>query len=253
MKKLSILIMFITSVVGVSAQAAASFTESIEKAHKKELFMSKKYLTYTIDIEFGGKQYMSGTITQEPGGGKIKIEKKDGSLIIFDGTNVYGTNITEKAHSGARFDIFTWAYFFGLPYKLNDEGTLWSNFEDNNWGGENLKTGKLAFTSTTGDAPDDWYIVYVNKESNILKGAAYIVSFGKGKEKAEKEPHAIKYSKYKTIEEIPFASHWTFHMWNKKEGYKEQIGEVKLSNIKFTTNADFSVTKEGKLIKAPKS
>lgn len=248
--RIAIVILLFQVTIFTAQESSQTFTSSIEKTHKKETFMSQKYLKYTIDITFGGKKHLKGVITQEPGGGKIKIEKEDGSLIIFDGKEVYALGIKEKNMATARFDIFTWPYFLGLPYKLNDQGTIWSNFEENKWGTRKFDTGKLTFESGTGDAPDDWYVIYKNSKTNTLEGAAYIVTFGKGKEKAEKEPHAIKYSQFKQVNSVPIATHWTFHMWSLKTGYEEQIGEAKLSNIKFIEEAEFIVPSEAKVVKA---
>lgn len=250
MKTRIILVILLLQVTIFTAQEnSQTFTSSIEKAHKKDMFMSHKYLKYTIDVTFGGKKHLKGVITQEPGGGKIKIEKEDGSLIIFDGKEVYSLGIKEKDMATARFDIFTWSYFLGLPYKLNDQGTIWSDFNKNKWGKEKLMTGKLTFASGTGDAPDDWYVIYKNTETNVLEGAAYIVTFGKGKEKAEKEPHAIKYNQFKQVNSVSIATNWTFHMWSLKNGYEEQIGEAKLSNIKFIKEAEFIVPTKAKIVK----
>jgi len=101
------------------------------------------------------------------------------------------------------------------------------------WGEAIFYTAKLTFEKGTGDAPDDWYIVYKNPKTNVLEGAAYIVSFGKGVEEAEKEPHAIKFNDFTIVEGIPLATNWTFHLWTDVDGYGGQIGEVKLKNIKF--------------------
>ncbi len=252
MRKLAAFIFFVSLVSNVPAQnKAKEFTTAIENKHQKKIFMSKKYVTYDIDIKFGGNSHLVGTIIQEPGGGKIKITKKDGTIILFDGTNVYGKGIPAKAKGGARFDIFTWSYFLGLPYKLNDEGTIWSDFSDQKWGKGKLKSGKLAFKSGTGDAPDDWYVVYKNEE-NVIEGAAYIVSFGKGKKAAEKEPHAIKYNNYITVDNVPVSTNWTFHMWSLKDGYTDTIGEVQLKNIKFTDKADFTIPTGSEKIEKPK-
>ncbi len=249
MKKILILVLTITS-LQVFAQSN-NFTQSIEKKHQKTLFLSKKYITYNIDIKFGGKQHLLGKISQETGGGKIKIEKNDGSVIVFDGTNVYAKGVKKEALAGARFDIFTWSYFLGLPYKLNDNGTIWSDFNKNKWGAEMLPSAKLSFSSNTGDAPDDWYVVYKNAE-NVIAGAAYIVSFGKGKAAAEKEPHAIKYNTIENVDGIPFAKNWTFHMWSLNKGYGKQIGEVQLSNIIFKNQLDFKIPEASVLVNLPK-
>lgn len=252
MKKSIFFLFLFNLLINITAQKSAEvFTNSIEKKHNKNLFLQKKYISYDIDIKFGGKDYMSGTIIQETGGGKIKIVKKDNSIILFDGKNVFGKGINPKAKSGARFDIFTWSYFLGLPYKLNDKGTIWSDFSDQKWGDNKLKSGKLAFESGTGDAPDDWYVIYKN-EKNALAGAAYIVSFGKGKKEAEKEPHAIKYNNFVSVSGVLLATDWTFHMWSLKDGYTDIIGEVQLKNIQFLEEADFSLPKGSEKIENPK-
>ena len=235
----------------LAQNATKEFTTSIENKHKKDIFFSKKYISYDVAIVFGGKPYLEGNFTQETGGGKIKLTKKDGSIIVFDGIQVYGKGIADKNKGKARFNIFTWPYFLGAPYKLNDGGTKWSDFTNQKWNNESLETGKLSFEPETGDAPDDWYVIYKNKE-NILVGAAYIVSFGKGKEAAEKEPHAIKYNNFTDVSGIPFSTDWSFHLWNLEEGYTDLIGEVKLSNIKFLNEADFTIPEGSNLIESPK-
>lgn len=239
MKKLAILI-FVLGFTQVHSQTdATSFTGLSETAHKKDLFSSKKILTYDIAIEFGGQPRLNGKITQTTGGDKIKIEKTSGAIIVFDGTNVMASGIEKEKLQRARFDVFTWAYFIGLPFKLNDKGTQWSEFGEKPWGNHQLNTAKLTFESGTGDAPDDWYVVYQNSTTKIIEGAAYIVSFGKGREAAEKKPHAVKYTNYVSVGGVPIPTKWTFHMWTPEKGYGAQIGEVVLSNVIFLENADF--------------
>jgi len=52
----------------------------------------------------------------------------------------------------ARFHIFTWSYFYSLPYKLNDVGTNWSSVTDKTWGNTKFMypTAKLTFEKGTG-------------------------------------------------------------------------------------------------------
>lgn len=97
---------------------------------------------------------------------------------------------------------------------------------------------KLTFKNGTGDAPDDWYITYSDPSTNLIKVAAYIVTAGKTKEEAEKNPHAIAYNNYEIIEQIPLATSWTFWEWNKNEGLTKEIGNATLSNFEFLKNDD---------------
>lgn len=209
------------------------FTQSIEQAHKIKSFLSHKVVQYNIELAFGGNPRLNASITQTTDGSKIKIENKNGSTIYFDGTNVYGFP-KEANFKGARFDIFTWSYFFALPYKLNDQGTTWGKVKNHKWGESEYSTSKLSFAAEVGDTPDDWYLVYKNPQTALLEGAAYIVSFGKELTKAEANPHAIKYANFTTVEGIPFATQWTFHNWSLEKGYTDLLGEGIIADIKFT-------------------
>lgn len=222
-----------TETIETPTKEVTPFTKDIETAHKKNDFLSKEAVSYTIVVKFGGQDYLDAKFTQSVDGTMIKMEKADGETIIYDGTEVY-TNKADGDLGRARFDIFTWSYFFALPYKLNDNGTLWSDFTNKPFYGEEVPTGKLSFESNIGDAPDDWYVAYKNPNNNYLVGAAYIVSYGKGKEKAEEEPHAVKYNNFTEVEGIPFSTDWTYHMWTNETGFGDLIGEAKLSNITFS-------------------
>jgi len=231
------------------------FTNSIEKAHKASLFLINEAVSFDLEVAFGGTTILEGKLTQLTDGSKIRVDKKDGTSILFDGKQAYMSPGTAEDPM-ARFHIFTWSYFFALPYKLNDAGTIWSAVTNRKWEAteEPYPSSKLSFKQGTGDAPDDWYIIYKNPTTHVLEGAAYIVSFGKDLAEAEKEPHAIKYADFTTVNEVPFATHWTFHLWTEANGYGDQIGEVKLHNITFTTNTKekFVPPTNSKLVAAPK-
>ena len=229
------------------------FTKKIEDTHNKDAYDQKKAVTFNLDIDFGGKKAFSGKVTQLTDGTKIRIDNPaDGSKIIYDSNEVFicpETATTDRA----RFNIFTWSYFFSLPYKLNDPGTFWEAPVQKEIDSTMTQTAKLSFQDGTGDAPDDWYVVYQDPENGSLKGAAYIVSYGKTQSEAEKDPHAIKYNEYKTVENIPIATKWTFHNWDAENGFGDQIGEASLSNIQFLEPAEnmFERPENSKTISAP--
>ena len=113
--------------------------------------------------------------------------------------------------------------------------------------GENYLTHKLSFEAGTGDAPDDWYVLYADEDSQLLQVAAYIVTAGQSQEEAEEDPHAIEYLNYQTVDGVPFATEWKFWGWRTEEGLTDQLGSANVSNIKllddtgdvFTPPADF--------------
>lgn len=217
-------------------QAGASqdpFTSAIEETHKKTAFLEKEAIQFDIDINFGGKDRLDATITMLTNSTKIRIDKKDGSSLVYDGNEVYLAPSSANSQ-GARFDMFTWTYFFALPYKLNDKGTVWTENKELQLGDSSYQTAKLSFEKNIGDAPDDWYVIYADKNTNRLYAAGYIVTFGNNDvQKAEADPHAIEYKDYIEVENIPFATQWIYYGWTVSEGFTDQIGDASLTNIKF--------------------
>lgn len=220
------------------------FTAAIEMAHKKDAFLDKDAVQYDFSVAFGGNTIFEGVITQETDGSMIHMMKKDGSIIVFDGAKVFASNEADLTNPMTRFHIFTWPYFFSMPYKLNDAGTIWDDEKAMTWGDTAFPTARLSFENGVGDTSEDWYEVYKNPETNFLAGVAYIVSYGKGVEAAEKEPHAAKYNELTMVDDVPFATNWSFHNWNPEDGYTNQIGLATIKNIQF-------VNKEGSFYAQP--
>lgn len=211
---------------------ALPIVEQLEAAHKVNLFRQKKAISFDIELYFGGSKRLDGTLITTTGSDGIRIEREDGSVLGYDGEQVW-LSPADRDLGGARFAVFTWQYFFMAPFKLSDPGTNWEALEDMILDGEAHTTAKLTFDSDTGDAPDDWYIAYKDKTTNLLDALAYIVTFRASQEKAEEEPHAITYHDYQEVDGIPIAMEWKFWLWTEEKGIFDQLGEAKISNVKF--------------------
>ncbi len=211
-----------------------AFVSSVEKAHKKEAFLNKAVVSFDIDLNFNGKDALDGTIRMLTNTSKIKIEHDNGSMLVFDNENVYKSP-KDAEMPRARFSMFTWPYFFSLPYKLNDDGVNIEKQDMMPMEGESLEAFKMTFDAGTGDAPDDWYYVYTNDKQQIV-AAGYIVTFGgTPEEEAVKNAHAIVYNDYKMVDGIPVATSWEFYNWSKEEGITgEPIGDATITNLTFS-------------------
>lgn len=211
---------------------ATNLSEKIEIAHNKEAFLSHEAIKFNVVINFGGNEILNATISAATNSEYAIIEKKDGSKIYVNKENVFASPEL-KEDASVRFHAYTWSYFFLLPYKLNDVGTKW-NFDYKTNETKNIfNTAKLSFEENIGDAPKDWYVIYANKNTNVLEQAAYIVTAGKTQEEAEKDPHAIKYENYELTKGIPIANNWSFWGWNNDDGITQKIGFAKISDIQF--------------------
>ena len=223
---------------------AVAFAQGIEKAHNKQDWNDKRAVSFDIQLSFGGQERLNGKVTSLTNSSKIRIDKKGGAQLIYDGNEVYLCPADAEAE-GARFDMFTWQYFFAIPFKLTDPGTKWEAMETVQLNGNPYDVGKLSFANNVGDAPDDWYVVYQERKSGLLHAAAYIVTFGTAQDKAEENPHAIVYSEYKVVEGIPVATKWSFHNWSRTTGFGDKIGEASITNVVFF-NAEDSLFNEPK-------
>lgn len=209
------------------------FAKQIEAAHSKNDFLAKEAIQFDLLLAFGGKERLNGTLTLSTDSRNALIETKTGDSIYVNDAIVYH-NLDSSRAKGVRFPAYTWSYFFMLPYKLSDNGVVLNDYPNDSLNGAEYVTQKLTFRENVGDAPDDWYVLYSNKQTNLLHAASYIVTAGKTQEEAEKDPHAIKYSNYMTVDGISIAHDWTFWGWTASEGLTKQLGEAKISNVSFT-------------------
>lgn len=208
--------------------------QEMQTQHQVDLFKEKDVVAFDIILEFGGKKRLDGTVYTKTNSSKVLVVKEDSSTLLFDGTDVF-VSPAASVYSSARFDALTWSYFFMAPFKMNDPGTNWKALGEKPLDEDtSLPAAKLTFDNGVGDAPDDWYIAYQNKDEKRLEALAYIVTFGgRNQEKAEASPHAIRYSDYRNINGIPFAHKWTFHNWSEEEGLEDQLGEAIITSITF--------------------
>ena len=220
-------------IITAYSQTKISFVTDIEKANASRKLHKKEAISFDIDLSFGGKTAMKGTVISSTNSSFIKIVKADGTILTFDGNKAWLSPV-DKNYKGARFDMFTWQYFFMAPFKFSDGGTKWADLGDMPYNKERkLQAAKLTFESGTGDASGDYYFVYKNAQ-NLVEAMGYIVTFGgRSVEQAEKGAHAIVYADYKKVDGVPIAMLWSFHNWNKEKGIADKIGEAKITNVKF--------------------
>lgn len=219
--------------VSGSALAGNSFADAIEKVHGKNALQKQQALQADITVQFGGNTMVDGTLTSDIYGGKVRIDLKNGTSFIFDGQDAW-TSPADSTVQGGRFHVLTWSYFLLAPFKLQDDGSQLKDLGPRPYrDGKSLPAARLTFGAGVGDSPDDWYVVYRNRD-NQLESMAYIVTFGTDVAKAEKEPHAVTYHAPVTVDGVTFSSQWSFWNWSEDQGvHGDAIGRVELSNIQF--------------------
>ncbi len=216
---------------------AAGFAGPIQVAQNAANWRKAPALKANFKLKFGGEERFLGKILMTPSNSGIRLERADGATLIFDGNDVW-LSPAKAEWPRARFDIFTWAYFWAAPYKLNDPGTYIEETGKAILRGKEYDTAKLTFANGTGDASDDWYVLYRDPKSNRLTAMAYIVTFGRNQTEAEKEPHAIFYETFEDFDGISTPTKWTFWNWSKENGLTgEMLGEATLANVTISNPA----------------
>lgn len=225
---------------------------SIESAHAGEIYNSRDAVQADFELSgFGGMQ-VAGTMTFTPSMGKVRMELDDDTVLIYDGKTAWKSPAdAELPGPPARFHVLTWPYFVAVPYKLDDPGTKHELIDVSSPENSQPQAVKVSFDQGVGDTPDDWYIAF-HDDQNRLNALAYIVTYGKDQAEAEQKPSIVLYSDWIEVDGVPFATTWTFHYWDEKQGVTgDAKGSATLSNITFLSPREDAFVKPGDATEAP--
>jgi hypothetical protein len=225
------------------------FVSQMEVAHQKARLLKNGVICFNLDLTFGSRNSKMKIFTT-PTSSSIRMDKNDGPSSVMINGALY-TDGDSSLWEKERFAIYTYQYFFMAPYKFSDEGTIWTRLPDMDIEGKRTNRAKLTFEPGTGDAPDDWYMVHSDPESHLVNYIGYIVTAGgMSVDEAEKNAHAIKYSDYKMVAEVPIAFKWEFFNYSKDSGLGDKIGEAILKNVEMMDEVDqFDIIHDGTFVK----
>ncbi len=225
--------------IAVRTAPAIPLIADLEQAHNVKAFIQKEAVVFDLVIFSQGEKRIEANITAATNSAGVKLERSNGVKLVYDGAKVWQTP-SDLEYRSARFDIFTWQYFFMAPFKFSDPGTQWKAIGEKQLGGKAYDAAKLTFEDETGDSPKDWYIAYKSKATNLLECMVYIVTFGSNNtQAAEEELRAITYHDYHLVDGVPFPATWKFWLWSEEKGLHTQLGEAKVNNIHFVKGEDF--------------
>lgn len=213
--------------------AAAAFTAPIERAQGLAAWRGQPAVEAGLTIDFGGKTALQGRLLFKTDMSASRLELADGTTLVWDGAHAWVSPAAAETH-GARFHLLTWPYFLSLPMKLSDPGARLAPLGERPLLGKSMPAARMTFAPGTGDTPDDWYVLYRDPESDRLAAVAYVVTYGKSREQAEKEPHSLVYSDFETVGGVTLATRWTFYAWDAQQGvHGDPIGAGSLSGLTF--------------------
>lgn len=150
-----------------------------------------------------------------------------------------------------RFWAMTPYFFMGQPFALDGDGTNLELLDQKTYKDVLYNVVKVTFEAGTGDAPDDYYILYFDAKSHHLAVIRYIVSypayFAKGKHTPEK---FMELTGEQTIDGIILPTGYRTYMLAEDEQPGEYVTEITLSEVKFspeTKSSYFDIPKGAKV------
>jgi hypothetical protein len=95
----------------------------------------------------------------------------------WDGSVAWALPNASEIPFDARFWALTPYYFVGIPFVLGDEGVHLEKLGADTLNGKRHDLIKVTFEEGLGDAPDDYYILYLDPDSGKVTGYRYVVSY----------------------------------------------------------------------------
>ena len=160
--------------------------------------------------------------------------------------------VQAKDSTAFAYDTKFWAltpiYFLGQPFILDGAGVNLEVLDQQVYKEKNNDVVKVTFDAGTGDAPDDYYILYFDRITHQLNVIRYIVSYPEYfKDGGHLPEKFMDLSAYKTIDGITFPTLYKTHWLAENEQPGEYITKIDVSDIEFTNNVteDFFDAPEG--------
>lgn len=164
--------------------------------------------------------------------------------------------IKAKDSTAFKYDTKFWAltpiYFLGQPFILDGVGVNLEVLPKKMYKNVSQDVVKVTFDAGTGDAPDDYYILYFREDNHQLSAIRYIVSypeyFKDGGHLPEKFMEVIGENR---VEGILFPTGYKTHWLTDDEEPGEYITKIDISNIHFEDNLEegfFEVPEEAKVL-----
>lgn len=168
----------------------------------------------------------------------------------WDGANAWVYPDTAEVPVNVRFWANTPFYFLGLPFVVSDEGIQYEVLPADTLDNRVYDLVRITFKGETGDAPDDFYVLYIDQQTKLLGALRYIVSypgfFPDGGHSPEK---IMKVKGLTNVDGIRLSSGYETYWW-KESVAGEHITNIDVSDVSFKKelSEDFFEMPEGSRI-----
>lgn len=220
------------------ARQTKDYVTAIEQAHGVKAWDAHQALEADIEITAGGKTAFNGRLLMTTDANQAKLTSWDGPVMIWDGKQMWVSPADAKVEQ-ATFQLRSWPYFIAAPFKLADKGTHLQPLGEKPIRDRKFDTAKLTFDPGAAEGPGDWYIVYRQLHTNLLRSLAYATTYGKTADPANQRPHAVIYNRFLLIDGVTLSTEWLIFNWNETTGITgTPVMQVALSNVRWVKLAE---------------
>jgi hypothetical protein len=151
----------------------------------------------------------------------------------WDGTRAWVDPPDVQLPTNPRFWALTPYYFVGIPWVLADPGVVLEDAGPQEFEGRGYDTVKASFEPGTGDAPGDYYVVYVDRETHRVGAIRYVVSYPGFRPNGGHGPEKLfTYDGEALVSGLRFATGHRTYKWDGTSA-GEQTTSTTVSDIRF--------------------
>ena len=143
--------------------------------------------------------------------------------------------------TNARFWSLTPYYFIAMPFVLADPGVNFAFDEPVAADGRTYDAVRVTFNAGTGDAPDDYYVLLLDPETDRVGGVRYVVSYPGFFPEGGATPEKIMlYDGAQTVSGITLQEGFRSFAWT-DTGMGEPAAQGALTDVRFVPDATDSL------------
>ena len=162
-----------------------------------------------------------------------KVGQGVNEVFGFDGKEAWSMTGEKVDGLSPRFWSLTPYYFVGLPFVLADEGINFASLPEATMDGNTYDMVKVTYDAGTGDASDDYYVLYLNQATGELDALRYVVTYpGYFPDGGSTPEKLMKLSGKTTVDGVTLPTGYTTYMWNDGE-VSEPVTEITVTEYAF--------------------
>ena len=151
----------------------------------------------------------------------------------WDGERAWASPTDTLIPYNVRFWSLTPYYFVGIPFVLGDEGIRLESLGESSFEEKRYDLVKVTYDQGIGDAPDDYYVIYVGQEDHRIGALRYIVSYpGYFPDGGHAPEKLMALNGTQTINGIILPKGYRTFWW-KEEQAGQHITDIEVSGVSF--------------------